>query len=144
MKIRALRPEDRDSWGGLWKGYLDYYETELPSEMYDLAFERLLSGSEHEFHGLVAEKDGALVGLAHYLFHRHGWKVQPVVYLQDLYVNAAARGSGAGRGLIEAIYAEADAMGCPDVYWMTQDFNAPARGLYDKVAVKTPFIKYAR
>ena len=144
MKIRALETADRKAWGVLWKGYLDYYETELPPEMYDIAFNRMLAGSEHEFHGLVAEKDGNLIGLTHYLFHRHGWKVEPVIYLQDLYVSAAARGTGAGRALIEAVYAAGDAAGCPTVYWLTQDFNKNGRRLYDRVGQLTPFIKYQR
>lgn len=144
INIRALKPEDRKSWGMLWEGYLAYYETELPTEMYDIAFNRMLTLNEHEFHGMVAEKDGELVGLVHYLFHRHGWKVESVVYLQDLYVSPAARGTGAGRALIEEVYTAADAAGCPTVYWLTQDFNAPARKLYDQVSSKTPFIKYQR
>lgn len=144
LEIRGLKDSDRKEWGVLWKGYLDYYETELPSEMYDIAFNRMLAGNEHEFHGLVAEKDGELIGLVHYLFHRHGWKVEPVVYLQDLYVSNAARGTGAGRALIEAVYEAADAAGCPTVYWLTQDFNETARKLYDRVATQTPFIKYQR
>ena len=144
INIRPLVESDRAEWNVLWKGYLDYYETELPPKMYEIAFNRMLSGNEHEFHGLVAEKDGRLVGLVHYLFHRHGWRVEPVVYLQDLYVNNAARGTGAGRALIEAVYEAADAAGCPSVYWLTQDFNETARRLYDRISEKTPFIKYAR
>jgi len=144
VRIRALAPSDRAAWGALWKGYLDYYEVELPPEMYDIAFNRMLSGSEHEYHGLVVEQDGALIGLAHYLFHRHGWKVEPVIYLQDLYVRDTARGTGAGRALIEAVYAAGDAAGCPTVYWLTQDFNKNGRRLYDRVGSLTPFIKYQR
>lgn len=49
-----------------------------------------------------------------------------------------------GHKLIEAVYAQADTDGCPAVYWLTQDFNAEARKLYDRVGVLTPFIKYAR
>jgi len=144
IDIRALKESDRPAWATLWKGYLGYYETELPPEMYDIAFNRMLSGSEHEFHGLLALKGGEPVGLVHYLFHRHGWKVEPVVYLQDLYVNHAARGTGAGRALIEAVYTAADAAGSPSVYWLTQDFNKTARTLYDRIGTQTPFIKYAR
>ncbi|MCF6272058.1 MAG: GNAT family N-acetyltransferase [Rhodobacteraceae bacterium] len=144
INIRPLLEGDREAWGALWKGYLDYYETELPPEMYDIAFNRMRSGNEREFHGLVAERDGELIGLAHYLFHRHGWKVEPVIYLQDLYVSEAARGTGAGRALIEAVYEAADAAGSASVYWLTQDFNETARKLYDRVAMKTPFIKYQR
>ena len=55
-----------------------------------------------------------------------------------------ARGTGAGRALIEAVYAEADAAGTPNVYWLTQEFNVIARRLYDRVGRATPFVKYVR
>ena len=32
----------------------------------------------------------------------------------------------------------------PNVYWLTQEFNATARRLYDRVGRATPFIKYRR
>ena len=94
--------------------------------------------------GLVADRDGRLVGLTHYLFHRHGWKIENTCYLQDLYADPEVRGQGVGRALIEAVYRAADNAGAPGVYWLTQDFNAEARKLYDRIGVKTPFIKYAR
>ena len=84
------------------------------------------------------------MGLTHYLFHRHGWRIENVVYLQDLYVDPEVRGTGAGRALIEAVYRAADEAGCPSVYWLTQDFNSTARQLYDRIATVTPFIKYQR
>ena len=142
--VRPLRATDEADWRRLWTGYLEFYETAVTEEVYRTTFARLLSGAPHEFHGLVAERDGRLIGLVHYLFHRHCWRIENVVYLQDLYVDPEARGSGAGRALIEAVYAAADAAGCPSVYWLTQDFNATARRLYDRVATLTPFIKYQR
>ena len=69
----------------------------------------------------------------HYIFHRHGWQIEDVCYLQDLYVAPEARGRGAGRPLIEAVYAAADAAGGPNVYWLTEETNATARRLYDRV-----------
>ena len=80
----------------------------------------------------------------HYLFHRHCWRVENVCYLQDLYADAAVRGTGIGRRLIEAVYAAADAAGCPSVYWVTQESNYQGRMLYDRIETKTPFIKYVR
>lgn len=80
----------------------------------------------------------------HFIFHAHGWKLAPVCYLQDLFTDPDMRGRGLGRALIEAVYAEADAAGAPDVYWLTQSFNRPARRLYNQVAKRTPFVKYAR
>lgn len=142
--VRDLRAEDEPQWRKLWTGYLEFYETSVPEEVYQTYFQRLLGDDPQDYHGLVAERDGELVGLTHYLFHRHGWRIENIVYLQDLYVSKAARGTGAGRALIEAVYARADAAGCPSVYWLTQDFNTTARQLYDRIATETPFIKYQR
>ena len=142
--VRPLTEADEAHWRALWRAYLAFYETELPEEVYATYFGRLLGNDPQDFHGLVAEVDGTPVGLVHYLFHRHGWKVENVCYLQDLYAVPEMRGRGIGRALIEAVYSAADAAGAPGVYWLTQDFNAEARKLYDRIGTVTPFIKYAR
>lgn len=142
--VRPLTLADEPHWRALWRDYLAFYETELPGEVYDIFFRRLLGDDPQDFHGLIAEVDGSPVGLAHYLFHRHGWKIENVCYLQDLFAVPEVRGKGVGRALIEAVYAAADEAGAPGVYWLTQDFNAEARKLYDRVGTVTPFIKYAR
>jgi len=142
--VRPLRAEDEADWRRLWKGYLDFYETVLPEEVYATSFARLVDPAVGDYRGLVAWDDGAPVGLAHVIFHRHGWQVGDVCYLQDLYVAPEARGTGAGRALIEAVYRVADAAGAPNVYWLTQEFNTTARQLYDRVGRLTPFVKYVR
>ena len=144
MIVRSLRPQDKSDWAALWTGYLAFYETVLSSETYDIYFDRLIGDDPQDYHGLVAEHDGALIGLTHYVFHRHGWKVENVCYLQDLFVSPQARGTGAGRALIEAVYAAADDADAPSVYWLTQEFNHTARQLYDRIGEHTPFIKYSR
>jgi len=144
VAIRPLSAADEAEWRALWTGYLEFYNTTVPEEVYQTYFQRLLGDDTRDYHGLVAEKDGKLIGLTHYLFHRHGWKIENVVYLQDLYVDPDVRGTGAGRALIEAVYAAADEVGCPSVYWLTQDFNTTARRLYDRIARLSPFIKYDR
>lgn len=142
--IRPLEARDEAQWRRLWTGYLDYYETKVPEVVYATTFARILSGAANEFRGLVAELDGVPVGLTHYLFHRHCWKVENICYLQDLYTDPAVRGQGVARAVIEAVYAAADAEGCPTVWWLTQEFNYRGRMLYDQVGVKTPFIRYNR
>ena len=142
--IRPLLETDRSEWAEMWTGYLEYYETSVPDEIYDSTFARLLGDDPRDFNGLVAEKEGRLLGLTHFLFHRHGWKVEDVCYLQDLYTRPEARGEGVAGALINAVYDAADKAGAPSVYWLTQDFNATARKLYDKIGVLTPFIKYQR
>jgi GNAT superfamily N-acetyltransferase len=143
LTVRSLTRADEPQWRRLWSAYLAFYETEVSEEVYLTTFARLLSEDEPQF-GLIAEADGQPVGLVHFIFHRHNWKIEDVCYLQDLYADPAMRGSGVGRALIEAVYAAADSHGAPAVYWMTQDFNTTARKLYDRIGQLTPFIKYQR
>lgn len=142
--VRALRASDKPQWAAMWTDYLAFYETSRPPEIFDLYFDRLLGDDPQDFNALVAELDGKLIGLTHFLYHRHGWSEENICYLQDLYADSAVRGQGVGRALIEAVYEAADANGSPNVYWLTQDFNKTARQLYDRIGQKTPFIKYAR
>jgi len=144
MRIRSIRPEDRQAWVSLWQGYQGYYEVDL-SESTDNTWQRLIAPPPEGPFCLVSEEGaGQLTGFTTYLFHGHTWQPEPRCYLIDLFTDAALRGQGIGRALIEAVYAEADARGCCQVYWLTQDFNAAGRRLYDKVAKVTPFIKYMR
>ncbi|WP_417260933.1 GNAT family N-acetyltransferase [Celeribacter sp.] len=142
--IRPLTPKDRAQWDVLWRAYLTFYESELGPEIYDATFARLTDPAAKERGALVAEQDGELIGLVHYIFHAHNWRIEDVCYLQDLYVSEAARGTGAGRTLIEGVYKVADENGTPSVYWTTQHFNETARKLYDRIGDLTPFIKYQR
>ncbi|MBV7407876.1 GNAT family N-acetyltransferase [Maritimibacter sp. DP1N21-5] len=144
LLIRPLRPDDRDQWMPLWLGYLDFYETKLPDEVSETTFARLCDPARLQQRGLVAEKDGRLVGMVNVVFHAHNWKREDVTYLQDLFATLETRGTGVGRALIEAVYRLADENGTPTVYWMTQEFNATARQLYDRVGTLTPFIRYQR
>ena len=142
ISIRPLTARDEKDWRRLWTAYLDFYETTLPEVVYQTAFDRLLTEDAHEFQGLVAERDGKLVGLAHFLFHRTLWATTDTCYLMDLFADPEVRGQGIGRALIEATRQRALEAGIPSLYWMTQEFNYPGRTLYDKVAEKTPFIVY--
>lgn len=144
LTIRSLTQADQAEWRRLWTAYLEFYETSVPEAVYATTFARLLDADRPQQNALVADLEGRLVGLVHYIYHAHNWKVEDVCYLQDLYADPDVRGQGIGRALIEAVYDAADANGTPTVYWTTQDFNATARKLYDRIAHLTPFIKYQR
>lgn len=145
--IRPVADADRPAWQPLWDGYNAFYgrqgPTALPAEITETTWRRFLDPSEPVF-ALVAERDGRLVGLAHYLFHRSTTRLEPVCYLQDLFTAPEARGSGVGRALIERVYAEAAAAGSRRVYWQTQAGNTAGRLLYDRVARHLGFIVYSR
>ena len=143
IDIRPVRPQDREQWRALWSGYLRFYRQHLPAEVTDGTFARLVDASA-PLHGLVAERGGALVGFVHYLFHATTWSLRENCYLEDLYVEPAARGAGVGRALIRAVYEAADRAQAASVYWLTQEFNAEGRALYDTLAHRTSFIRYER
>lgn len=144
VTVRSLQASDRAQWEPLWDGYLAFYEQDISGDVTDATWQRLLD-PEFDMHGLCAtDGDGALVGIVHYLFHPVTWSTGPRCYLEDLFVTESARGAGAGRALIEAVYKAGDERGADQVYWLTADDNATARKLYDRVANLTPFIKYMR
>jgi GNAT superfamily N-acetyltransferase len=143
MIVRKVRAEDREQWQPLWDGYNLFYERpNFPNDITEVTWARLLDDRERMF-GAVAEVDGKIVGLVHYLYHRSTTTIEDVCYLQDLFTAPDARGLGVGRALIEHVYEEATKAGLRRVYWQTHESN-PARKLYDRVATVTPFRRYAR
>ncbi len=147
VRIRSVGAQDYDQWFPLWTGYNAFYgrtgTTALAPEITSITWSRFFDGHE-PMHALIAESDGELVGLAHYLFHRSTTSLSPICYLSDLFTSENARGKGVGRALIDAVYAKARDAGSPRVYWQTHETNQTARGLYDKVAELSGFIVYRK
>ena len=130
-------------WRELWKGYLRFYRADANEAAVDNTWARLLS-AEHGIHALVAECDGQVVGLCHYLFHESTWKPEPTCYLQDLFVDSAARGGGIAKALILECEKKAQEGGASRLYWLTQEYNAAARSLYDTITPRSSFIVYRK
>ncbi len=143
IQIRPLAAADREAWLALWKGYQLFYETRIDDEVTALTWSRIID-PDGPIHGLGAEADGQLIGIAHFLFHPSSWTSGDYCYLQDLFVGEAARGRGAASALIEAVAGAARAAGAARTYWLTHETNAGARALYDKIATRTGFVQYRR
>jgi GNAT superfamily N-acetyltransferase len=141
--VRSVQPADFAQWSPLWEGYNSFYERVVPAEVTAMTWSRFFDAYE-PVHAMIAEEDGELLGLVHYLFHRNTAMIGPTCYLQDLFTNAAARGKGVGRALIEAVYQRAKAAGSPRVYWMTHETNLTAMKLYDQVADRSGFVQYRK
>jgi GNAT superfamily N-acetyltransferase len=139
VRVAALAAADHGRWLELARGYKAFYKTVVTEAQYARAWRRLLD--EDRVHGLGARLDGELVGITHYFLHTATWH-DKVCYLQDLFVDPKVRGRGVARALIEAVAAAARARGAERMYWHTQDHNAVARALYDKVAKHNHFIRY--
>jgi GNAT superfamily N-acetyltransferase len=147
LQIRAITHEDFDAWLPLWDAYNAFYgrsgETALPREITHITWNRFFDGYE-PMHACVAERGGHLVGIVHFLYHRHTTMAGPICYLQDLYTLDSERGKGVGRALIKAVYVRAKADGAERVYWQTHETNHTAMQLYDKVADKSGFVIYRK
>jgi GNAT superfamily N-acetyltransferase len=147
LNVRPVAHADFDQWKPLWDGYNAFYgrhgATALPHEVTLQTWSRFFDAYE-PVHALVAERDGRILGIVHYLFHRSTISIAPNCYLQDLFTLESARGQGVGRALIEAVYHRAQQAGSPRVYWHTHESNATAMQLYDKVAEKSGFVVYRR
>ena len=147
LTVRFVAQQDYTQWLALWDGYNAFYgrqgATALAPEITAKTWERLFDLDE-PVHGLVAERGGRLVGLAHYLFHRSTILIGPTCYLQDIFTDEAARGGGVGRALINAVYEQAKLAGASRVYWQTHESNRTAMQLYDRMAEKSGFLVYRK
>jgi GNAT superfamily N-acetyltransferase len=139
--IRPVAAADFPQWLPLWTGYNTFYKRVLPDAVTQSTWKRFFDEKE-PVHALVAEEDGRLLGLVHYLFHRATAMIEYNCYLADLFTNEHACGKGVGKALIEAVYDKARNAGCSRVYWQTHETNAVAQVLYNKVAERSGFIVY--
>ena len=147
VHVRFVTRGDYAEWLPLWEGYNAFYKrfgaTALPDAVTQVTWARFFDAYE-PMYAMVAEADGRLIGLVHYLWHRSTITIEPTCYLQDLFTAEAARGKGVGRALIEAVYEQARLAGVVQVYWRTHVTNATARRLYDQVAEESGSLVYKK
>jgi GNAT superfamily N-acetyltransferase len=147
LLIRPVTRQDHEQWLPLWDGYNAFYgrsgETALAPDVSKMTWARFFNAYE-PVHALVAERDGKLLGFAHYLFHRSTTALEPVCYLQDLFTSEDMRGKGVGRALINGVYERAAQANSSRVYWQTHETNLTAQQLYNKVAERSGFIVYRK
>ena len=131
--IRRITLSDKTRWLELFREYVIFYKSKVSDEQFELTWQRI--HSDFNMYGLIAELDGQIVGLAHYIFRPSTWEVEDFCYLEDLFVDPKVRGAGVGRALINELEKIAIAKGSKRLYWTTATDNEVARKLYDKVAI---------
>ena len=141
--VRYVTTGDHDAWLRLWAAYCDFYETSMPADVTATTWQRLLDETEPDFFGLVAERDGTVIGIANCVLHGTTWAINQRCYLNDLFVDPAVRGSGAGKALIERLQRLGAEQGWDKIHWLTAETNSRARRLYNQFAPASGFIQYA-
>ncbi|MCY1290244.1 Acetyltransferase (GNAT) family protein [compost metagenome] len=95
-----------------------------------------LFGEGSTSHALIVERDGQPIGYAVYFFNYSTWLGKHGLYLEDLYVSPAARGTGAGKALLRHLAQTAVARGCGRFEWAVLDWNTPAIEFYESFGAR--------
>ena len=140
-KIRQIEARDEVRWRELWDGYCRFYEREPAPAINDHTWKRIMDAAS-PVHGIVAEQDGQVIGIATYIIHENTSTLTPICYLQDLFVDPTLRAGGVGKQLIDWLVTEMKAQGWSRLYWNTRENNDRARGLYDKYTPHSGFLRY--
>ena len=136
VKIRPIENRDFPDWLPLWDGNnLGTRDEAVTSETWSR-----LTDETFPVYGLVAEKDGKLVGLLHYIVHPTTGSLKDVCYMQDVYVDPEFRQKGIAKNLIKelAIIGQKREKWAR-IYWLAERDNVAAQTLYENLGVKLNF-----
>jgi len=87
------------------------------------------------FEALVAEADGAALGLLTFFPTYSSWRGKPALMIHDLYVREAARGKGTAKALVAEVKRLAAERGCCRVEVNVLEWNATARAFYERMGL---------
>ncbi|MCF1465364.1 GNAT family N-acetyltransferase [Agrobacterium vitis] len=92
----------------------------------------------------ILEKQAKPVGHAIWFYNYSTWQARKGLYLEDLYIDPAHRGGGAGRALLRYLAKLAVDTGCGRFEWSVLDWNEPAIRVYDAIGAEpqTEWIRY--
>lgn len=133
--VRRARPGDEAALAALYREMQAHYESSDPPGGADASAAYAVGSHERQPFTLVAEQDGQLVGFANLTPVFYGTAYQWLLFLKDVFVGEAGRGSGAGTALLRAMAKVARDEGYCRVDWTTDPGNVGAQRLYDRLGV---------
>lgn len=145
IEVRAVVESDYNEWLELFNLHLQFYKSSLPQDVKVATFKRCLDPNVDMFSAIAIHPETKKpIGLINYLKQLNTWSIADKIYLNDLYVDESSRLNGVGRALMEYVFARADEMGTPEVYWLTDMDNHRAQLLYTKVGSFAGKVVYKR
>lgn len=142
MRVRDIQKQDYDAWRDIWLDSVAAEEGCLSDESIAACWQQLMRNADDAcgIHGLLAcDEDDEIAGFLHYVLHPVAGGVQPVCYLQDLYVYPEQRRQGMGRALLEHLKDTATTQGWERIYWLVKEDNVRAAAFYEGQSVEVPF-----
>lgn len=130
ITIRPARPDDAPLIYTLIKELAVYEKSPNDVHATESMIHDALFGPAPAAEALIGELDGAPQGLALFFHHFSTWSGKRGVYLEDLFVRSAARGTGLGTALLRELARITVTRGCPRLEWQVLDWNQPAIGFY--------------
>jgi GNAT superfamily N-acetyltransferase len=95
-----------------------------------------LFGARAYAYALIAFAEAQPVAFALYFFSYTSFSAQPSLYLEDIFVRPAARGSGFGRQLFAFLAQKAIEANCARMEWSVLNWNSPAFGFYESLGAE--------
>ena len=143
IQVRDIHEGDEAAWRQHFTDYGVFYKTDFSATVLDGVWHWLMN-AESPLEAVVAVSDDRVVGFAHYRALPDTFTASNEWYLDDLYVEPALRGSGAGSALIEAVSERASSDGGGKLRWITAADNVTAQSVYDKLATRTTWVTYEK
>lgn len=141
LTIRKAERSDFDSWSQLYTQYLDFYQTTLTNEQLIILWDWLFDDDKKIYCFLGFSKE-IPVGLVHFREFLRPIKASVGIFMDDLFVESAYRGQGIAQKLIKSVEEFAARKNISLVRWITANNNHDAISVYDKLAIKTPWVTY--
>jgi ribosomal protein S18 acetylase RimI-like enzyme len=136
--IDDIRADDREAWQRLWDANNLGHKNDAVSEE---TWRRLLDPAS-PVKGLVARLDEHIAGLVHYIIHPVTGHLEPVAYMQDLFVDPSFRRKGIARTLVLHLADLGRRKKWARIYWLAETKNSEAQALYRHMGVKLDFSLY--
>ncbi|MBM3140225.1 MAG: GNAT family N-acetyltransferase [Chloroflexi bacterium] len=136
VRVRFAVPADAPAIVSFVRG-LAAFEREPPESvrLTESDLRRDLFGATPRAEVLIAEQRGRAVGFALFFANYSTWEGRPGLYIEDLFVEEAARSQGVGRALMAAVARLARERGCARVELSVLDWN-PARAFYERLGMR--------
>lgn len=134
--IRPATPADLPLIGQLIRDLAEYEKLAHEVRFDEAVLGEKLFGQRPYAEVVMGELDGAAQGFALFFHNFSTFEGKPGIYLEDLFVRPAARGSGLGKALLSHLAALAVERDCARLEWSVLDWNAPAIGFYKALGAR--------